>query len=85
VKLGVIHAWSGPLAVSGQLANQVIAVVGQQVKDMGGILGGRQVEFVKGDDGGVVAQSVAQADKLALEDNVDMLLIVAKAGLVWMR
>ena len=51
------------MAVSGGMADQIIAVVEQQVKDMGGILGGRQVEFVKGDDGGVIAQAVAQADK----------------------
>jgi ABC-type branched-subunit amino acid transport system substrate-binding protein len=73
VKIGVINAWSGPMAVSGQLADQIIAVVQQQVKDMGGILGGRQVEFVKGDNAGVTAQAGAQADKLALEEKLDML------------
>src|SRR4030043_1421517 len=40
---------------------------------MGGILGGRQVKFVRGDDRGVVAEAVAQARKLALEENVDVL------------
>ena len=80
VKLGVINAWSGPLAVSGNLADQCMAVIEQQVKDMGGILGGRQIKFVKGDDGGVLAQSVAQATKLALEENVDMLLFGGVSG-----
>ncbi len=74
VKLGVIQAWSGPLAVSGNLADQVMTVVEQQVKDAGGILGGRQIKFVKGDDRGVVAEAVGQATKLALDENVDMLL-----------
>ena len=73
VKIGVICSWSGPLAMSGGIANQVIAVVEQQVKDMGGILGGRQVKFVRGDDGSTLAGVVGQARKLALEENVDML------------
>ncbi len=80
VKLGVIGAWSGPMAMAGQLADQVIAVVQQQVKDMGGILGGMQVEFVKGDDAGVLAQSVGQATKLTLEKNVCMLLVGGESG-----
>src|SRR4030042_1838521 len=73
VKIGVISSWSGPLAMSGGIANQVIAVVEQQVKDMGGILGGRQVKFVRGDDGSTLAGVVGQARKLALEENADML------------
>jgi ABC-type branched-subunit amino acid transport system substrate-binding protein len=80
VKLGVINAWSGPLAVSGNLADQCIAVIEQQVKDMGGILGGRQVQFVRADDSGVLAQSVAQVSKLALEKNVDMILFGGESG-----
>ena len=73
VKIGVISPWSGPMAVSGGLADQIIAVVEQQVKDMGGILGGRQVEFIRGDDRAIVAEAVGQARKLALEENVDVL------------
>src|SRR4030042_998973 len=64
VKIGVISPWSGPLAVSGGLADQIIAVVEQQLKDMGGILGGSQGQFVRGDDRGVVAEAVGQARKL---------------------
>ena len=80
VKLGVIAAWSGPLAASGGLADQIMTVVEQQVKDMGGILGGRQVEFVKGDDGGVIAEAVGQVRKLALDKKVDMLLVGGESG-----
>ena len=80
VKIGVISEWSGPLAMSGGLADQIIAVVQQQLKDMGGILGGRQVEFIKGDDGGVTAQSAAEAEKLATKDNVDMLCFGGASG-----
>jgi ABC-type branched-subunit amino acid transport system substrate-binding protein len=80
VRIGVIGPWSGPLAVSGSLADQIIAVVKQQVKDMGGILGGRQIEFVRGDDRGVVAEAVGQAKKLALEEKVDMLCFGGASG-----
>jgi ABC-type branched-subunit amino acid transport system substrate-binding protein len=80
VKLGVIAAWSGPLAASGNLADQIMSVVEQQVKDMGGILGGRQIQWVRGDDGGVVAEAVGQATKLALDKKVDMLLVGGESG-----
>jgi branched-chain amino acid transport system substrate-binding protein len=80
VKIGVIGPWSGPMAVSGNLADQIIAVVEQQLKDMGGILGGRQVKFVKGDDRGVLAEAVGQARRLALEENVDMLAFGGVSG-----
>jgi branched-chain amino acid transport system substrate-binding protein len=80
VKLGVIGPWSGALAVSGGIADQIMAVVEQQVKDQGGILGGRQVKFVRGDDRGVVAEAVGQARKLALEEKVDMLLFGGASG-----
>ena len=80
VKIGVISPWSGALAVSGGLADQIIAVVEQQLKDMGGILGGRQVKFVRGDDRGVVAEAVGQARKLTMEENVDMLCFGGASG-----
>ena len=73
VKIGVITSWSGPAAMSGLLADQIIALVEEQLKQMGGVLGGREVKFVRGDDRGVVAESVAQAKKLILEDKVTAL------------
>jgi branched-chain amino acid transport system substrate-binding protein len=75
VKIGVIMPWSGPLAMSGLLVDQVIAVIQDQLKNQGGILGGREVEFVRGDDRGMVAESVGQARKLALEEKVDILTL----------
>jgi len=48
-------------------------VIKDQLKNQGGILGGREVEFVKGDDRGVVAEAVGQARKLALEEKVNIL------------
>ncbi len=73
VKIGVITAWSGPMALSGQIADQQMALVEEQLKNAGGILGGREVKFVRGDDRGMVADSAGQARKLILEDKVTVL------------
>jgi len=75
VKIGAIIPWSGPMAMSGVLVDQIIALVEGQVKDMGGILGGREVKFIRGDDRGMVAESVAQAKKLVLEGKVTILTL----------
>jgi ABC-type branched-subunit amino acid transport system substrate-binding protein len=56
VKIGAIGPWSGPMGMSGVLADQAIALVEWQVKNMGGILGGREIKFVRGDDRGMVAR-----------------------------
>lgn len=70
VKIGVIIAYSGALAMSGLLVDQVISVVEDQLKSSGGILGGREVKFIRGDDRGNTAEAVAQAKKQALEEKV---------------
>ena len=72
VKIGAINAWSGPMAMAGILADQIIAVV-ERLKNKGGILGGREVKFIRGDDRGAVAEAAAQAKKLVLEDKVTIL------------
>ena len=75
VRIGVIGPWSGPVGVSGMLIDQIIAVVEWQVKNKGGILGGREVRFIRGDDGGIISQSVAQAKKLTLDNKVTILTL----------
>ena len=75
VKIGMIHTFSGPMAAAGVLTSQTIAVVEWQVKNMGGILGGREVKIIKGDDRGVVAETAAQAKKLILEEKVTILTL----------
>ena len=75
VKIGAIIAWSGPMAMSGMLVDQIIALVEEQVKNMGGILGGREVKFIRGDDGGVTAESAAQAKRLILEDKATIITL----------
>jgi branched-chain amino acid transport system substrate-binding protein len=80
VKIGAITAWSGPMAAAGVLADQMISLLEWQVQNMGGILGGRAVKFVKGDDRGVVAESAAQAEKLILDDKVSVLTLGGISG-----
>ena len=63
------------MAMAGMLADQTIALVEEQVKNMGGILGGREVKFVRGDDAGAVVQDTAQATKLILDDKVSFLTL----------
>ena len=75
VKIGAIGPWSGPMAMSGLLADQIIALVEEQVKNIGGILGGREVKFIRGDDRGMVAESAGQAKKLVLDDKVIILTL----------
>src|SRR4030042_3338671 len=48
VKIGAICSWSGPAAMSGTYyADNIIKLVEKQVKDMGGILGGREINVSK--------------------------------------
>ena len=75
VKIGAIIAWSGPMAMSGVLVDQIIPLVEEQVKNMGGILGGREVKFIRGDDRGMVAESAGQATKLILDNKVSILTL----------
>jgi ABC-type branched-subunit amino acid transport system substrate-binding protein len=80
VKIGAIMPWSGPMAVSGMLADQIIALVEEQLKNTGGILGGREVKFIRRDDRGVVAESAGQATKLALDDKVTIMTLGGVTG-----
>ena len=80
VKIGAIAPWSGPLAMTGMLADPVIALVEKQVKEMGGILGGREVKFVKYDSRGTVAEVIAGATKLLKDDKVSALVYGGSSG-----
>jgi len=66
--------------MAGILADQIIKVVEKQIKDMGGILGGRDVRFVKYDNRGSVAEAVAGARKLVYDDKVAALVFGGVSG-----
>jgi ABC-type branched-subunit amino acid transport system substrate-binding protein len=70
VKIGIIQAWSGPMALSGILSDSVSNLMEWYVQKQGGILGGRLVKFIKYDNRGTVADSGAGATKLVKEDHV---------------
>lgn len=80
VKIGAILPWSGPMAMTGLLADPIINLVEKQVKDMGGILGGREVKVVKYDSRGNVAEAIAGATKLLKEDKVSALVYGGASG-----
>ncbi len=70
MKIGAVLAYTGPLAVYGAWADPAFAAAEQQVKDMGGILGGRLIKIVKYDDRSTTAGVTAGVTKLVQDDNV---------------
>jgi len=80
VKIGAITSWSGPVAMAGLLADQIIKLVEKQVKDMGGTLGGREARIVRYDNSSSVAQAVAGAKKLYYDDKVSALVFGGTTG-----
>ena len=81
VKIGAITSWSGAGAAFGLgIADPVIKLVEKQVKDMGGILGGREVTVVKYDNRASVAEATAGATKLFFDDKVSVLVFGGISG-----
>jgi len=81
VKIGAINSWSGPAALSGvSLADPVIKLVEKQVKDQGGILGGREVKVIRYDNRASVAEAQAGVKKLYYDDKVSVITIGGVSG-----
>jgi branched-chain amino acid transport system substrate-binding protein len=81
IKIGAITPWSGPAAVAGTYyADPSIKLVENQVKQMGGILGGRLIKVVKYDNRAVVAEASAGAVKLVTDDKVSALVFGGTGG-----
>ncbi len=75
VKIGGIQPWSGPVAMSGlAMADPIIKLVEWQVKEQGGILGGRELSVIRYDNRASVPESRAGALKLYYDDNVSALV-----------
>jgi branched-chain amino acid transport system substrate-binding protein len=75
VKIGAITSWSGSASISGiALADPIIKLVEWQVKQQGGILGGRGVKVVRYDNRASVAEAIAGARKLVDDDKVSALV-----------
>lgn len=71
VKIGVVSSWSGPAGIAGVvMITPVLDLIKDQVEEMGGILGGRSVEFVTHDDESSVAGAVAGIRKFASDDSI---------------
>lgn len=81
VKIGAICSWSGPAAMSGTYyGDNIIRLVEKQVKDMGGILGGREINMIKYDNHASVPEAQAGAEKLLTVDNVAALVFGGVSG-----
>ncbi len=81
VKVGAITAWSGAAANSGlSYADPIIKLVEWQVKQQGGILGGREVKIVRYDNRASVAEAAAGAKKLMIDDKVSALALGGVSG-----
>ena len=81
IKIGAITSWSGAAAMSGlSLADPIIKTVEWQVKQQGGILGGREVKIVKYDNRASVAEAVAGCQKLMTADKVSVLTLGGVSG-----
>ena len=81
VKIGAINSWSGAAALSGvSMADPVIKLVEKQVKDQGGILGGREVKVVRYDNRASVAEAQAGVKKLYYDDKVSAITMGGVSG-----
>jgi ABC-type branched-subunit amino acid transport system substrate-binding protein len=81
VKIGAINSWSGPAALSGiSIADPIIKLVEKQVKDQGGILGGRDVQIVRYDNRASVAEAQAGVTKLYYNDKVSAITMGGVSG-----
>ena len=80
VKIGAIASWSGAMAVTGGLADKIIGLVEKQVKDRGGMLGGRELKVIRYDNAGSVAQGAAGVKKLVFDDKVSAITMGGVSG-----
>jgi ABC-type branched-subunit amino acid transport system substrate-binding protein len=81
VKIGAINSWSGAAAISGlSLADPVIKLVEKQVKDQGGILGGRAVKVIRYDNRASTAEAQAGVIKLYTDDKVSAITMGGVSG-----
>jgi len=75
VKIAALHDWTGSGAIPGAFyADHAIKLVEKQVKDMGGILGGREVKFNKYDGNSTVSGILTAANKALFADKMPVLV-----------
>ena len=75
VKIGVVHDFSGSDALSGSYyAERLIKLATKQMKDQGGILGGREVQYLKYDAKSTLAGCQTAATEAILKDHVSVII-----------
>jgi len=81
VKVGVLHDFSGSDAISGlYYADRLIKLVDKQVKEQGGILGGREVKLLKYDGASTLSGIVTAAKKAVSQDRVSVMILGGSAS-----
>ena len=81
IKVGVLHDFSGADATSGAYyGDRLIKLVGKQVKDQGGILGGREVKLLKYDGASTLSGILTAAKLAVLEDHVSVICMGGSAS-----
>jgi branched-chain amino acid transport system substrate-binding protein len=69
IKVGLQGPLTGPWALEGEMAQNSVQVVADQINERGGVLG-RQIEIVLGDDQGEPRQSALVAQRMIAQDVV---------------
>jgi ABC-type branched-subunit amino acid transport system substrate-binding protein len=75
VKIGVLHDFSGADALSGAYyGERLIKLATKQMKDQGGILGGREVQYPKYDGASTLSGIQTAANLAVLKDHVSVMI-----------
>jgi len=81
VKVGVLHDFSGADATSGAYyGDRLIKLVSKQVKDQGGILGGRELKLIKYDGASTLSGILSAAKLAVLQDHVSVICMGGSAS-----
>ncbi len=80
IKIGHINTFSGPLASLGEQGHWGLMVAVNRINKAGGI-NGRQLEIIERDDAFKPAQAVREAEKLILQNKVDVITGVSSSGI----
>jgi ABC-type branched-subunit amino acid transport system substrate-binding protein len=81
VKIGVLHDFSGADASSGAFYGvRLIQLVSKEMKDQGGILGGREVNLIKYDGASTVSGILTAAKQAVSKDHVSVICMGGSAS-----
>jgi branched-chain amino acid transport system substrate-binding protein len=80
IKIGHVHAFTGPAAVLGESTTLAIRYLEADLNAKGGILG-RQITHIEREQGSKTDEAVKEIRKIALEDKVDLSISTIGSGM----